>query len=139
MWELWRVCLPSGILSSQAREAPSSGPTATPTKCAHLSLPAAADSKQPMGLHMDDLHTPSVVSGPTSGASNGVAKRDMSLTELMAEKDRVQGELSALSSVLDSVGSIHVQAEALADQAFLRPAWREHEDQLNHVRRLSQR
>ncbi|GME23327.1 26s proteasome non-ATPAse regulatory subunit [Neofusicoccum parvum] len=57
-----------------------------------------------MGLHMDDLHTPSVVSGPTSGASNGVAKRDMSLTELMAEKDRVQGELSALSSVLDSHG-----------------------------------
>ncbi|KAL1620972.1 putative 26s proteasome non-atpase regulatory subunit [Diplodia seriata] len=57
-----------------------------------------------MGLHMDDLHTPSVVSGPTSGTSNGVARRDMSLQELMAEKDRVQSELSALSSVLDSHG-----------------------------------
>lgn len=57
-----------------------------------------------MGLHMDDLHTPSVAAGPTSGAFNGVAKKDMSLTELMAEKDRVQSELSALSSVLDSHG-----------------------------------
>lgn len=53
---------------------------------------------------MDDLHTPSVAAGPTSGASNGVAKKDMSLTELMTEKDRVQSELSALSSVLDSHG-----------------------------------
>lgn len=57
-----------------------------------------------MGLHMDDLHTPSVAAGPTNGAFNGVAKKDMSLTELMAEKDRVQSELSALSSVLDSHG-----------------------------------
>ncbi|KAH7065452.1 26S proteasome non-ATPase regulatory subunit 9 [Macrophomina phaseolina] len=53
---------------------------------------------------MDDLHTPSVAAGPTSRVSNGVAKEDMSLTELMAEKDRVQSELSALSSVLDSHG-----------------------------------
>lgn len=65
---------------------------------------STASRSKPMGLHMDDLHTPSVVSGPTTGASNGVAKQDMSLRELMAEKDRVQSELSALSSVLDSHG-----------------------------------
>lgn len=65
-----------------------------------------------MGLHMDDLHTPSVAAGPTNGAFNGVAKKDMSLTELMAEKDRVQSELSALSSVLDSVGRVFPHEEA---------------------------
>lgn len=71
---------------------------------------STASRSKPMGLHMDDLHTPSVVSGPTTGASNGVAKQDMSLRELMAEKDRVQSELSALSSVLDSVRSLRPQA-----------------------------
>lgn len=64
-----------------------------------------------MGLHMDDLHTPSVVSGPTTGASNGVSKQDMTLPELIAEKDRIQSELSALSSVLDSVSNLPSQAD----------------------------
>ena len=85
-----------------------------PTCCksAELDLPVTADRVKSMGLHMDDLHTPSVVSGPTSGASNGVGKQDLSLRELMVEKDRVQSELSALSSVLDSVCSLDPQAEA---------------------------
>ncbi|KAF2100308.1 26S proteasome non-ATPase-like protein regulatory subunit 9 [Rhizodiscina lignyota] len=54
---------------------------------------------------MDDLHAPTVASGPTSnGATNGVSKDRLSLKELIAERDRVEAELMALSSVLDSHG-----------------------------------
>ncbi|KAF2206103.1 26S proteasome non-ATPase regulatory subunit 9 [Delitschia confertaspora ATCC 74209] len=54
---------------------------------------------------MDDIHAPTVASGPTSsGYSNGVAKEQLSLMELIAEKDRVEAELKALGSVLDSHG-----------------------------------
>lgn len=56
-----------------------------------------------MGLPMDNLHSPTVASGPTSStAANGSAQQ-LSLMELIAEKDRVESELSALGSVLDSV------------------------------------
>ncbi|GAB7355172.1 hypothetical protein MBLNU459_g5736t4 [Dothideomycetes sp. NU459] len=57
-----------------------------------------------MGLPMDNLHAPTVASGPTSTQQNGSDKRQLSIHELMAEKDRVWGELSALGSVLDSHG-----------------------------------
>lgn len=57
-----------------------------------------------MGLPMDNLHTPTVASSATSTAQNGDKKR-MSIQELMAEKDRVWSELSALGSVLDSVST----------------------------------
>ena len=58
-----------------------------------------------MGLPMDDIHTPTVPSGPTTGqrAVNGVGKDKMSLMDLIAEKTRVEEELTALGSVLDSV------------------------------------
>ena len=53
---------------------------------------------------MDDIHAPTVPPGPTSnGVSNGVAIEKMTFRELVAEKERIEGELSALSSVLDSV------------------------------------
>lgn len=60
-----------------------------------------------MGLPMEDIHTPTVPSGPTTGygAANGVEHDRLSLLDLMAEKDRVEAELSALGSVLDSVCS----------------------------------
>ncbi|KIW08937.1 uncharacterized protein PV09_00853 [Verruconis gallopava] len=58
-----------------------------------------------MGIPMEDIHTPSVASGPLSnGYANGVSKDDMTLNELMAEKDRLEKELKALSAVLDSHG-----------------------------------
>ncbi|KAF1955388.1 26S proteasome non-ATPase regulatory subunit 9 [Byssothecium circinans] len=54
---------------------------------------------------MDDLHAPTVGSGPTSsGYSNGVSKDQLSLQELIAEKDRLEMELKALGQVLDSHG-----------------------------------
>ena len=58
-----------------------------------------------MGLHMDDIHTPTVASGPTSGpgSANGIEKEKLSLMDLIDEKTRVEEELSALGSVLDSV------------------------------------
>ena len=58
-----------------------------------------------MGLPMDDIHTPTVPSGPSSGSgqSNGVNKDELSLMELINEKTKTEEELSALGSVLDSV------------------------------------
>ncbi|KAJ4366253.1 putative 26S proteasome regulatory subunit [Neocucurbitaria cava] len=54
---------------------------------------------------MDDIHAPTVSSGPTSsGYSNGIPKEQLSLQELIAEKDRVETELKALGQVLDSHG-----------------------------------
>ena len=58
-----------------------------------------------MGLRMDDIHTPTVASGSTSGpgpASSG-DKDKFSLMDLINEKTKVEEELSALGSVLDSV------------------------------------
>jgi len=53
-----------------------------------------------MGLPMDTLHSPTVAQGEQR---NGADKKQLSLQELIAEKDRVWSELSALGSVLDSV------------------------------------
>lgn len=53
---------------------------------------------------MENLHAPTVPSGPTSarqGDASGLEK--LSLMELISRKDNVEGELKALSSVLDSV------------------------------------
>lgn len=58
---------------------------------------------------MDDLHAPTVASGPTSASySNGVPKDRLSLQELIAERDRVEAELKALGQVLDSVCSLEL-------------------------------
>lgn len=58
-----------------------------------------------MGIPMDDnIHAPTVSSGPTSGG----APRDpakLSMTDLMQEKERIEDELSTLSSVLGSVSA----------------------------------
>ena len=56
---------------------------------------------------MDDIHNPTVPSGPTSlaGGPNAALDKEVPLMELMGEKERVESELSALSSVLDSVNT----------------------------------
>ncbi|MCJ1411547.1 putative 26S proteasome regulatory subunit, partial [Ptychographa xylographoides] len=55
---------------------------------------------------MDDIHTPTVPSGPTSSSSrpNNAFEGKAPLMELISEKERLEGELTALSSVLDSHG-----------------------------------
>lgn len=53
---------------------------------------------------MDDIHAPTVSSGPTTGGyTNGVSKEQLSLQELIVERGRVETELKALGQVLDSV------------------------------------
>ncbi|KAL8723190.1 MAG: hypothetical protein Q9225_000456 [Loekoesia sp. 1 TL-2023] len=52
-----------------------------------------------MGLPMDDIHTPTVASGPTSALASRSTKGDgeVSLLDLIAEKARLEEELKALS------------------------------------------
>jgi hypothetical protein len=87
-----------------------------------------------MGIRMDDLHTPTVASGPTSGGySNGVPKEQLSLQELIAEKDRLEAELKALGQVLDSVSGFDDYAEL---ELMVVIAWCAHEHWPHHIRRL---
>lgn len=66
---------------------------------------------------MDDIHAPTVSSGPVPGGyTNGVPKEQLSLQELIAEKDRVEAELKALGQVLDSVRLKHPDTELQANE-----------------------
>ncbi len=56
-----------------------------------------------MGLRMPDLHAPTVTSGPTSQNTANGTERKLTLPQLMAKKEDLEAELSALGSVLDSV------------------------------------
>ncbi|KAL1988324.1 hypothetical protein VTN96DRAFT_10007 [Rasamsonia emersonii] len=58
-----------------------------------------------MGNPMDDnIHAPTVPSGPRSGGAGFKDLSKLSMVELMNEKERIEAELSALSSVLTSHG-----------------------------------
>jgi 26S proteasome non-ATPase regulatory subunit 9 len=59
-----------------------------------------------MGYRMDNIHAPTVASGPSSTRTNGAEEENMSLPQLIAKKDRVWSELSALGSILDSVSCV---------------------------------
>jgi hypothetical protein len=60
--------------------------------------------RQAMGLPMNNLHAPTVPSGPTSGPQGDRSALDrLSLMELISRKDNLEAELKALGSVLDSV------------------------------------
>jgi hypothetical protein len=62
---------------------------------------------QEMGLPMNNLHAPTVPSGPTSGPQGDRSALDrLSLMELISRKDNLEAELKALGSVLDSVSVI---------------------------------
>jgi hypothetical protein len=70
----------------------------------HIRAPAVSREISTISSYMDDIHAPTVSSGPTSsGYSNGIPKEQLSLQELISEKDRVETELKALGQVLDSV------------------------------------
>ncbi|TVY45119.1 26S proteasome non-ATPase regulatory subunit [Lachnellula occidentalis] len=55
---------------------------------------------------MENLHAPTVPSGPTSGSAgtNGIQTSGLSLTQLQAKKDNIEAEIRALGSVLASHG-----------------------------------
>ncbi|KAF7590415.1 putative 26S proteasome regulatory subunit [Aspergillus hancockii] len=58
-----------------------------------------------MGIHMDDnIHAPTVASGPTTTGGPDRDFTKLSMVNLMQEKERIEEELSALSSVLTSQG-----------------------------------
>lgn len=58
-------------------------------------------------LRMENLHAPTVLSGPTSGPqTNGTSTSGLSLAQLQAKKDNLEAEIRALSGVLDSVSCI---------------------------------
>jgi len=60
-----------------------------------------------MGQPMPNHHSTSVESGPTTrGPVNGAVEDGASLTDLISQKKNLEAELSALSSVLDSVSSM---------------------------------
>jgi 26S proteasome non-ATPase regulatory subunit 9 len=53
---------------------------------------------------MENLHAPTVPSGPTSGpATDGNLTAGLSFAQLQAKKDNLEAELRALSTVLESV------------------------------------
>lgn len=52
---------------------------------------------------MDDLHAPTVASGPSSQPSTNGTFKKQPLQELFAQKENLEAELSALGSVLESV------------------------------------
>jgi len=90
-----------------------------------------------IGPHMDDLHAPTVTSGPTSaGYSNGVPKNQLSLQQLIAEKDRVETELKALGQVLDSVC---VASIGWVPMLIILIAWRFYDHDPDHLRRFPAR
>lgn len=55
-------------------------------------------------LSMENLHAPTVPSGPTSGpATDGTQTSGLTLAQLQARKDNLEAEIRALGGVLDSV------------------------------------
>lgn len=59
-----------------------------------------------MGIPMDNnIHAPTVPSGPTTAGTGFKDLTKHSMAELMSEKERIEAELSAYSSVLASVSS----------------------------------
>ena len=94
-----------------------------------------------MGLRMENIHTPTVPSGSTTRqeVANGVDKDKLSLMSLIDEKTKVEEELTALGSVLDSV--CHCSQSCLtkqlaADRSFYSTAWRQHDYHPNNLRRI---
>lgn len=62
-------------------------------------------------LRMNNLHAPTVPSGPTTARLSNGGAAQLSFTELQRKKENLEAELKALSSVLDSV-CIHTLVHA---------------------------
>ncbi|KAF7949782.1 uncharacterized protein EAE97_003291 [Botrytis byssoidea] len=70
---------------------------------------------------MENLHAPTIPSGPTSGlgATNGVQTNGLTLAQLQAKKDNIEAEIKALSGVLDSHG-VDMNTRLLTPDGFPR-------------------
>jgi 26S proteasome non-ATPase regulatory subunit 9 len=55
-------------------------------------------------LRMENLHAPTVPSGPSSRPLTNGNVKQLSFAELQQKKDNIEAELKALGGVLDSVG-----------------------------------
>ena len=60
-------------------------------------------------LTMNNIHAPTVPSGPTTARTTNGNSQHLSFAELQRKKDNMEAELSALGSVLDSVSVPCVQ------------------------------
>lgn len=52
----------------------------------------------------ENIHAPTIPSGPTTGGINGTSHTHLSLRELDSRKKDMEAELTALSGVLESHG-----------------------------------
>lgn len=77
---------------------------------------------------MESMHAPTVASGPT--AVNGVRELDLSkltLPGLIEEKERLESELEALGSILESVSESCTSSQGTMLTPSLRVlAWSDH-------------
>lgn len=82
---------------------------------------------------MNNIHAPTVASGEISSQQDG-NQRQMSLQELIAEKDRVWSELSALGSVLDSVRLFFLAGFQVCNELTVAAtAWCDNDDVAHNV------
>merc|ERR1712144_201369 len=71
-------------------------------------------------LRMENLHAPTVPSGPTSGpVANGTQSSGLTLAQLQAKKDNLEAEIRALGGVLDSHG-VDMNTRLLTPDGFPR-------------------
>lgn len=70
-------------------------------------------------LRMNNLHAPTVPSGPTTARAANGNSAHLSFAELQRSKDNVEAELKALSSVLDSHG-VDMHTSLLTPDGFPR-------------------
>ncbi|PYH94758.1 hypothetical protein BO71DRAFT_398699 [Aspergillus ellipticus CBS 707.79] len=73
-----------------------------------------------MGIPMDNnIHAPTVASGPTSGGPPPCDLSNLGVVDLVQEKERIEEELSALSSVLSS-HNVHMNTTLTTFDGFPR-------------------
>ena len=67
-----------------------------------------------MGFKMEDIHSPTVPSGSAGNPSAQAGSEEKStMMELFAEKDRLEGELTALGGVLESVCMLIIRIRSI--------------------------
>lgn len=85
---------------------------------------------------MENLHAPTIQSGPTTGIGpDGLKTKGLTLAELQVKKDGMEAELRALSAVLTSVHSL-VQKLFVNMLTSLYAAQRRYEYTIDDTRRI---